>query len=144
MKARLTLYIFLATITTFIFSSCNQRGCTDSSALNLDVLATVNDGSCYYSNVIFYTSLLGINGVPIARIDVAINGESIGFIPGGFFYPAGPTNCSGPATLSYQFRDGRRVNWNAVITLNNGFQFFTSGTVQPSRFEECIRINVIR
>lgn len=130
-----------------LFFSCeenkeNMLGCTDNSSLNYSSLADSDDGSCTYSKATFYAKYSTFLGIPITRIDITINGESIGSINGGFTWPNGPGNCSSTGTVSYQFTNSNTVDWNATIYLANGNLLSSSGIKSPSRFSECLKINV--
>lgn len=117
-----------------------KRGCTDSKALNQDFQADVNDGSCKYSTVTFYAKFGFFNGIPISSIDVSVNGGNIGAITAT--YPNGPGNCSASGTVKYDFGSGDSIDWNTVVFLANGASIFNSGSISPSSFQECIRVNV--
>lgn len=119
-----------------------KKGCTDPNALNRDYTAEVNDGSCVYSNVTFYASAGLFNGIPVTRIDVAINGDNIGTIQ--TTYPNAPGNCSAQGTVSYRFQNGDKVDWNTTVYLASGATLFGSGQVSPSSVSDCIKVNVTR
>ena len=116
-----------------------EGGCTDSRALNQDYTADFDDGSCEYSTVVFYGRYTYYGFVPIANIDITIDGSFKGSLT--TVYPNGPSNCDAPGTVKHQFEDGSSVNWNAVITLSNGTYYTTGGTVSPSSTYSCIKIN---
>lgn len=137
------LFAFIPAILLTLFTSCEKEGCTDSSALNYDVDAEENDGSCNFSRVGFYSSIGFVNGITISRVDVSVNGNSIGSTD-GVYYPTGPGNCSATGTIPFQFSNGNSVDWNATVFLINGTRFFTSGQISPSSFSECIRVNMTR
>lgn len=126
-----------------LLTSCKEKGCTDAKALNKDYNADVNDGSCIYSNVVFYASAGFFNGIPITKIDITINGNNIGTIP-GTFYPSGPGNCSAQGTVSYRFLNGSGVDWNSTVYLASGATLFGSGQLSPSSVSDCIKVNVTR
>ena len=138
------LFIFL-----FLdFSSCltgdndNMNGCTDSNALNYDSGATSDNNSCNYSKVAFFAQYGSYLSVPIIKIDITVDGQLIGSINNGAFWPSGPGNCSAAGTVPYQFNSSQSIDWNASIILANGAVLLSSGVQSPSRFSECIRINV--
>jgi hypothetical protein len=135
------LTFMLLVFLSFTFSSC-KRGCTDVNALNNDVLAVVNDGTCEYSKALFYANAGFFNGIPILKIDVSINGSFVGTISN--VYPNGPGNCSAPGAVQYQFLNGKRVDWNTVVYLANGGTIGGTGTASPSSVSQCIYVNVTR
>jgi len=136
----IAIVLFAATI---IFTSCEKkRGCTKSNALNFDSDACDDDGSCNFSTVTFYANAGFFNGIAIARVDVSVEGNAIGSTQ-GIYYPGGaPGNCSANGTVSYQFESGDKIDWNAVVYLVNGATLFESGQVSPSRYSECIKVNM--
>tara|TARA_B100000795_G_C22733880_1_gene412523 strand:+ start:790 stop:1194 length:405 start_codon:yes stop_codon:yes gene_type:complete len=73
------LYILLI-LPLFFISSCKEdiEGCTDSTALNYDIAANTDDGSClsFQGDVIFYT----IEDGGCGAINVYIENEFIGSI----------------------------------------------------------------
>jgi hypothetical protein len=140
-KSRVIYFLFVAIISSSLFSSC-KRGCTDTKALNVDVLAVVDDGTCTYSRVAFYASAGFFNGIPVTKIDVNVNGNFIGAI--NTVYPNGPGNCSASGTVQYQFQNGRKVDWNTTVYLSNGATLVGSGEVSPSSVSDCIKVNVTR
>ena len=133
--------LFVLALALFSFSSCTkERGCTDSRALSYDSAAEEDDGSCTYSEVSFYSKWGSFNNIPISSIDVLVEGNFVGRISA--VYPNGPTNCSAEGTVSYRFRSGDAVDWNAEVNLINGGVIFASGgVVSPSRSSECIKVN---
>ncbi|MBR9919789.1 MAG: hypothetical protein GYB31_03055 [Bacteroidetes bacterium] len=135
----LTLLLLLS---TFMLTSCfEEPGCTDPAALNYEYDATENDGSCQYSDITFYSKYGYYAGVPISKIDVIVEGSSIGAVTA--VYPNGPGNCSAQGNILYSISAGETVNWNAEITLVTGAVFFASGgSVKPSSSQECIKVNV--
>lgn len=117
-------------------------GCTESSAINFDVSANTDDGSCFYSTASFYAKFRAFAGIPITSIDVTINGSHEGTITS--FYPNGPGNCSAPGTVQYVFKNSEAIDWNTTVYLTNGGTILNSGTLTPSRVQECLRVNVTR
>lgn len=139
------LYLFTFSIVFFCVStSCNKKkGCTDDKALNKNYEASVNDGSCRYSNVTFYASAGFYSGIPITKIDVTVGGNAIGSIP-GTYYPSGPGNCSAQGTISFQFDNSNKIDWNTTVYLASGATIFGSGQVSPSSVSDCIKVNVTK
>ena len=115
-------------------------GCMDPTSLTYNYEANVDDGTCRYSDVTFFSRYLFYGGVAIASIEVTVDGESIGFIGG--YYPNGPQGCFAPGTLKYTFRDGIPIDWGAKIYLMNGQLMFASGRLSPTNFDDCIPVNV--
>lgn len=128
-----------------LITSCEKKkGCTDANALNRDYDAIVNDGSCRFSNVTFYANAGFFNGIPITKIDVTVNGNGVGSILGGSYYPSGPGNCVAQGTVAYQFINGNKIDWNTTVYLASGATLFGSGQVLPSSVSDCIKVNVTR
>ncbi len=143
MKINFILLSMIAIAVSLLFSSCQKKkGCTDPNALNRDLVAEVNDGSCKYSNATFYASAVFFNGIPIVKIDVIVNGQNIGSIAGA--YSSAPGNCSAQGTVAYQFLDGNKIDWNTTIYLASGATVSGSGQVSPSSVSDCIKVNVTR
>src|SRR5438874_151155 len=73
------IYLFAIIILTSVCSCKKKSGCNDSTALNFDSSAQLNDGSCLYGpkvltgngNVIFYKSPLS----GLDTINVQIDGD---------------------------------------------------------------------
>lgn len=116
--------------TTISMSGCFEvEGCIDNNALNYEAGADIDDGSCQYSRVIFYKALDG------PEVTVTVDGNTVGTVTA--FYPRGPGNCSAAGNAYHQLTDGELHDWNA-----EGGRFLNSGTVGPSRSNECIRVRV--
>ena len=136
MKKFISLSLVLLAIT---FSSCHKtHGCTDMSATNFDASADVNSG-CTFSTVTFYGQYTSYNGIPISRVDVAVDGVSLGNLTS--VYPSGPGNCSAPGTLPYTFTNNKSIDWNSTVTLASGQIIYGSGTIAPTT-ETCMKVNV--
>lgn len=139
----LTILMLASILLSLGLVSCKkERGCTDTNALNKDYNAEENDGSCQYSTAVFYASAGYYSGIAISKIDVTVNNESIGSIFG--IYPNGPGNCSAQGTVSFQFPNGNKVDWNTTVYLSNGAVIFGSGQASPSSVSNCIKVNVTR
>jgi hypothetical protein len=124
-----------------LFQKNCPEGCTDSRALNHDVDAEEDDGSCVYSEAVFYAQFGFFNGIPITQIDVSVEGSNIGVI--NAVYSGGPGNCFATGTAHYQFTNGESISWNTTAHLASGAQIFSSGTLRPTSIE-CIKVNVTR
>ncbi|MDR1737323.1 MAG: hypothetical protein LBR66_00675 [Candidatus Symbiothrix sp.] len=141
--------IALMLIIPLVFCACPSeiddpkeeiKGCMDRNSLEYNAAATVDDGSCRYSKVTFYARYSAFNNIPIMRIDLSVDGETIGSIQ--TTYPNGPGNCSAVGTVLYEFQNSKTVDWNTIVYLASGAVVYGSGTVSPSRYSECIKINV--
>ena len=115
-------------------SSCKKptRGCTDSKALNKSYDADTEDGTCNYSSVIFYMSVI----IPGRPVTVTVGGNNIGMITSQF--PAGPGNCSAPGCVTYKFKSGQKLDW---VATEPGGSIWT-GTIEPNSFSECIKARI--
>jgi len=132
MKKTMFSLIYLAAI-LFLFSSCTKKkGCTDTKAISYNSDAEVNDGSCEYSSVIFYMSVIN----PSRPVTVSVNGNNIGTITSQF--PSGPGNCSAPGCVTFKFKDGKKLDW--VATEPGGLIW--TGTIEPNSYSECIKVRV--
>lgn len=117
----------------FANTACEKKkGCTDPKALNRDIDAEVDNGTCEYSTVIFYMSVIN----PSRPVTVAVNGSAIGTITAQ--YPGGPGNCIAPGCVSYKFKSESKIDW--VATEPGGIIW--TGSVAPNAFTECIKVRV--
>ena len=126
--------LFLLLALSVAFTSCDlfsgtPAGCTDPFALNHDASAEEDDGSCRFSEVIFYKVP---DGPPV---EVSVDGQPVGTITA--FYPDGPEACSAPGTPSYQLQDGLRHAWEGASG-----PFRSTGTVQANPSAACIQVRV--
>jgi hypothetical protein len=135
-------YLLIFAVVLLPFMESCKKGCRDNKALNYDSDAAKDDGSCRFSNVVFYGQYPAFNGIPIVKIEVTVNGENLGSITS--FYPSGPGNCSATGTINYPFRSGELVDWNTTVLLANGNTVFGSGQVTADRFTECLKVNVTK
>lgn len=132
MKKTILLFLILGTI-SISFSSCKKhKGCTDTNSLTYSTDAEINDGSCSYSTVIFYMSVIN----PARPVTVSVNGSPIGTITAQ--YPSGPGNCSAPGCAIYKFKDSHKLDW--VATEPGGLIW--TGTIEPNRYNDCIKVRV--
>ena len=134
-----------AVLTACILVVPVERGCTDSRALNHESSADVDDGSCTYSNVVFYASANRFDFIPITSVRVTVAESPIGILRIGTlrsYFPDGPGNCTTPGTLDYAFESGDPVDWHATVLLLGGESVIVSGTVEPSPDTLCIPVNV--
>jgi hypothetical protein len=132
MKHKL-FFVLILCVTIVTTSSCfKKKGCTDSNALNRNSDADKDDGSCVYSSVIFYMSVIN----PARPVTVSVNGNAIGTITAQ--YPGGPGNCIAPGCAIYTFNSGQKANW---VATEPGGTIWT-GTVQPSSVADCIKVRV--
>lgn len=116
-----------------LFFSCKKtKGCTDPNALNHNLEADKNDGSCSYSTAVFYMTVIN----PSRPVTVSVNGISIGTMTAQ--YPGGPGNCIAPGCVSYKFKSGQKVDW--VATEPGGLIW--TGTAEPSKYADCMKIRV--
>lgn len=82
------------------------QGCTDSTALNYNYTATIDDGSCYYeSDVLGCTDSMAINFNPLATFD-----------DGSCYYESAVLGCT----------DSNAINYNPLATEDDGScQYFS-------------------
>jgi hypothetical protein len=141
MKNYLVLVILLFPI---LFFSCRKRGCIDNNALNDDVTARKDNGTCKYSQITFYSlyDKYGSKNAPVASVDMTVNNAYIGTVTGN--YPAGPTSCNDPGNVFYQIVNMSAVSWTATIHYTGGLAADTvvTGDSGPNHFTQCIKINV--
>lgn len=112
-----------------LFEEDRVRGCTDERALNHDYGSNEDDGSCAYSQVIFYRAADG------PAVAVTVDTHPIGIIRD--FDPSGPGDCSAPGGLTYQLEDGDRHRWRAET-----LQSRLSGIIQAKPTTPCMYIKV--
>lgn len=142
MKNRYTNLVLFSLLTLSLLSCQKKKGCVDNAARNRNYEAEVDDGSCVYSMATFYASSGFYAGIPIVKIDVSIDGSSLGSITS--VYPNGPGNCSAQGTLSYTFESGTKVDWNTTVYLANGAVVYGSGQALPLSTQDCVKVNVTR
>ena len=105
-------------------------GCTDSRARNRDSSATEDDGSCFYSSVVFYVTNLEAIG---ARLN--LDGQLLGTMTRP--YLRGPGNCTALGTVNLEFQDGRSHEWEAVLD-----SLSDTGVVFASPSLDCVQVPV--
>ena len=120
--------LFPVVLLTSVLSGCAVQGCTDGNALNYEFGANEEDGSCRFSNVVFYSAVdLGNFGVTI-NLDGVESGEIT------TFYPNPPNNCTAPGTVQITLLDGEAHDWDAT----HASGAISTGIVQASSQQECI------
>lgn len=128
--------LIFSSITVMVFCSVGckkeKKGCIDPKALNRNIEAEVDNGTCDYSTVIFYMSVIN----PSRPVNVAVNGNNIGTITAQ--YPGGPGNCIAPGCAIFKFKNGQKIDW--VATEPGGVIW--TGSVEPSAFYDCIKVRV--
>lgn len=141
MIKKYTLLLFLLCLVLAVCQSCEKpKGCTSAKALNYDSEAEKDDGTCTFSKVVFYQKYNSFNGIPIVKGEVSVDGNLIGTTAAS--YSNEPGNCSAVGTVPYTFKNDVKQDWNAKIFLQNGTILLGSGTLEPRRSEECIKINI--
>ncbi|MCF8365018.1 MAG: hypothetical protein K9H16_04510 [Bacteroidales bacterium] len=161
------LGLFFFSLIILQSSSCDDdtppRGCTCDNALNYDILAEENDGTCIFSNVCFYAkydsySYYNSNwGIwvssAVSRVDVEVFNAAVGIIGSvSQAYPNGPGNCDAPGTITYRIRplfgEDKDCSWDFVrfeshIYLVDGTYIYQeSRLVSADHDKECIMVNV--
>ena len=124
--------VILSTLILLLYATGCKPGCTDVAALNHEFDAEKEDGSCIYSNAVFF----GTTPARCPPVTVQVDGNSIGTIEA--FYPNGPGNCSVPGVARFEFQSGESVDWVATDACGN----IASGVARPSSTQECIRVRV--
>ncbi len=91
----LTLQFIILLLATIVLSSCKgkaTKGCTDSTALNYDKTASIDDGSCTYTKrtvgenygggIIFYVDASGHHGLIAAPTDqsIGVRWNNVGYV----------------------------------------------------------------
>jgi hypothetical protein len=133
MKRNCLLLIASFFIFSIVSMSCKKtKGCTDPKALNRDINADKENGTCRYSSVVFYMSVI----VPSRPVSVSVNGTNIGTITAQ--YPLGPGNCIAPGCATYEFKNGEKINW---VATEPGGSIWT-GTAEPNSATDCMKIRV--
>lgn len=143
LKSRLKIFVMKKIVQQFsllfivlvISTSCkktHEGGCTDGKALNKKSSAEVDDGSCNYSKIIFYMSVIN----PARPVTVTVGGNNIGTITSQF--PGGPGNCSAPGCAVYQFKGSQKLDW---VATEPGGSIWT-GTIEPNSSSDCIKVRV--
>lgn len=141
MRFQSIILIFL-----FLTLSCKDEetiieGCTSGRAINFDPDAEVEDGSCQFSQAIFYAQFNVVNDERIGSIEISINGSRIGTIDQ--FYFNGISGCDDRrGTIPYRFQSGS-VAWAVeIFDLNGNLILDYRRSTAASPTESCIEINV--
>ena len=100
--------LFPVLLLTSALSRCAVQGCTDGNALNYDFGANEDDGSCLFSNVVFYSA------VDLGTVGVTVNVDGVDSAQITTFYPNGPGNCTAPGTVQITLIDGQTHDWDAT------------------------------
>jgi hypothetical protein len=130
---RIVILVICSLTIAITGNSCKKtKGCMDPKALNKNVEAKLDNGSCTYSKVIFYMSVIN----PSRPVTVSVGGNNIGMITSQF--PSGPGNCSAPGCAVFEFKNGQKLDW---IATEPGGLIWT-GTIEPNSFSECIKVRV--
>jgi len=148
MKKYLIIIIFLFSI---INISCEKEpqilekpGCTNTRAINYDYSANVDNGTCEYSNVVFYSKydMYNINGYiyQINNVEVSVNGNFIGNVTS--YYPNGVSSCYATGCVTYQMITDKKIYWESTINLINHTPIYNSGSLTPYS-SDCLRVSVV-
>ena len=124
------IYLVIIVSLTFIYSCKKKSGCNDSTALNFDSSAQLNDGSCVYGpkiktgngQVIFYKSPLS----GLDTINVQLNGVMKQIKVAYSFLPScGQTGCANyslpPGTYPFTADEihGSLRHWGGNVTISS-------------------------
>lgn len=128
--------------------SCKTKGCADPQALNFD-MADIDIGTCEFSRCVFYKSEETWNGFEITSVEIYGNypNELPELLTGqlNWTYPSGNLNCSSPGVINCEFRSGDTYEWNATIyTTDPDFIYGSNGVIQPSPYDDCLKVDVTR
>lgn len=134
-------YCLLLGFLCILMNACEKpKGCTNAFALNYDFEAEHDNGLCTFTAVTFYQQFGFFNGIPLTKCEVFVDGNLIGSTSA--FYNNGVGNCSALGTVQYQFKTDKKLDWNSKNYLQNGTILLGSGTIQPSRGTDCLKVNV--
>src|SRR4051812_45524074 len=80
------------------FKPSKNQGCTDNAALNFDVNADVDGGTCRYSRVLFYIAApFPLTALPI---NISVDGVPIGSA-NTFYVNGAPGNCIADGAVQF-------------------------------------------
>lgn len=116
-----------------IISSCAKKGgCKDQTALNYDSGADVEDGSCKFGKVLFYTTksryFSSLDKRPLPA--VFVNNTLIDSLPDARSIV--PVNCDTENTVEYDLTSLDPVEWRVIAITYDWDTVITSGTVQSN------------
>ncbi len=105
------IFIFLFLCSSFVFSTCGKKGCTDPLASNYDSQAERDDNSCEYNNVVLPKNLLTSVSINEGLVEITATAQGANF-------------------FTFTFYEGQ--NYEVVQSADGeaNYTFSTSGTYQ--------------
>lgn len=128
-KSTLILLAFSLSIASLITTSCIHEGCPDPEAMNYDVDAKRDDGSCIYQgDVVIWCDELAAAGLVRSGATVLtyfVDGKRIGSAEANIYW-TGPPNCgqSGSMGVTQEWENSRIHTYSYSVVDQTGWEYW--------------------